>query len=228
MSVDFELSALENELVEAIRMRRLDRVDDCLARGVSLHFIAGHFEERPLHLAAQANCTEIIARLVEKGARVDVLDQQGQTPLFHAADKGSTDAAITLLLLEANPNHVAHTGRTAIFNATLRGDAGMIEALTNGGADPHFAVNGSTPLFWAVNGSHYDAAQALVRAGARVDARNPEGLTAGEVAQKKNSDFHRDRLLVQFLNAAHLEGAVTTGTENQVTVLRPLSFKPGK
>src|SRR5437879_1871923 len=123
MSSDYELTALEKEFVDAISMRRLDRIDDCLARGVSLHFIAGSFEERPLHLAAQANSAEVIQRLVEKGARVDVTDYQGQTPLFHAADKGAADAAVTLLLLQANPNHVAHTGRTAIFGAAGRGYA---------------------------------------------------------------------------------------------------------
>lgn len=228
MSIDFELTALEKDFVDAIARRRLADVDACLEKGVSLHFVAGYFEERPLHLAAQANAPEIIARLVEKGARVDVLDQQGQTPLFHAADKNAADAALILLQLEANPNHVAYTGRTAIFGAASRGFSEVIDVLTGNGADANFPVNGATALFWAVNNSHYDAALALVRGGARVDFRNERGMTAGEVAQQKNSDYRPDRLLVQFLNAAHLEGAATTGTENHLTVRKPLSFKPSK
>jgi ankyrin repeat protein len=228
MSVDFELNALEKDLLEAISMKRLERIDACLEQGAGLHFIAGYFEERPLHLAAQSGCPYVIDLLVARGARIDVTDQQGQTPLFHAADKSMPDAVEKLLALKADPNHVAHTGRTAIFSAAQRGDARVIELLIANGADPNFTVNGSTPLFWAVNGSHFAAAKALVAGGARVDARNTEGLTAGQIAQQRGSDFERDRLLTQFLNAAHLEGTATSGTERTVTVLKPLSFRPGK
>ena len=227
MSVDFELSPLEKELLNAISMRSLERIDDCLKQGAGLHFIAGYFEERPLHLAAQAGCPEVIELLVARGARVDVLDQQGQTPLFHAADKGRPDAVEKLLALKADPNHVAHTGRTAIFSAAQRGDARTIEILTANGADPNFAVNGSTPLFWAANGGHYAAAQALVAGGARVDARNDQGLTAGQIVQQRGGDYEPDRLLIQFLNAAHLEGTATGGTERSVTALKPLVFRRG-
>jgi ankyrin repeat protein len=228
MSVDVELTQLEQEMVDAIRMRRADRVAECLEKGVGTNFVAGSFEERPLHLAAQANCPAIIEILVAKGAPVDTTDYQGQSALFHAADKGSTDAALTLLALKANPNHVAHTGRTAIFSAALNGNAETIDVLMRGGADPNFELNGATPLFYAVNRSRYDAARALVNGGARVDYRNPQGLTAGETLALKNSDYGPDRLMAQFLNATHLADAVTTtGTERKITPMKALSFRPG-
>jgi ankyrin repeat protein len=167
----------------------------------------------------------VIELLVARGARVDATDQQGQTPLFHAADRGHREALLILLALKSDPNHVAHTGRTAIFGAAKCGHAAAIEALTDNGADPNFVAGGSTPLFWAANGSHYDAAQALVRGGARVDARNSSGFTAGQTVQHRNSSFERDRLLVQFLNAAHLSGTATDGAETEVKILKPISFR---
>ncbi|MEZ0226516.1 MAG: ankyrin repeat domain-containing protein [Alphaproteobacteria bacterium] len=228
MSEDFELTPLQQELVDAIQMKRVATVAECISKGSGLIFTAGYFGETPLHLAAQRNAPEIIALLVAKGAPVDITDQQGQTPLFHAAEKGHVESVKQLLSLKANPHHVAYTSRTALFGASMHGNAPVIEALTDAGADPDFEVNGSRPIFLAVNGSHYDAAIALVKAGARVDARNSEGLTAGEVAQRKSSrhDYRPDTLLAQFLNAAKLQGDATGGTEKPVTALRPLQFKP--
>lgn len=228
MSEDFELTPLQQELVNAIQMNRKAVVEDCIAKGAGVKFTAGYFGETPLHLAAQSNRPEIIALLVEKGAPVDITDLMGQTPLFHAAEKGHADSVKKLLSLKASPDHVANTSRTALFGASIYGYVAVIEALTAAGADPNFAVNGSTPIFLAVNGSHYDAAIALVHAGARVDARNSEGLTAGEVAQKKclTHDYRPDTLLAQFLNAAKLQGDATGGTEKPVMVLKPIQFKP--
>lgn len=230
MSEDFELTPLQQELVDAIRMNRRAAVEECIAKGADVRFVAGYFGETPLHLAAQSNRPEIIALLVEKGASVDITDLQGQTPLFHAAEKGHVESVKQLLSLKADPHHVANTSRTALFGASMNGHAPVIEALAAAGADVNFAVSGSTPIFLAVNGSHYDAALALVKAGARVDARNRDGLTAGEVAQKKSigHDYRPDMLLAQFLNAAKLQGDATGGTEKAVTVLKPLQFKPGK
>lgn len=225
MSVDISLTSLEQELIDAIRMKRRDRVEECLSKGVGVNFIAGNFEERPLHIAAEVNAVAIIELLVGKGARLDARDQQGQTPLFHAAEHDAQDAAIALLKLKCDPNHVAHTGRTAIFSAARLGHAAMITLLTDGGADPNFEAQGSAPLFFAVNGSHYEAVKALVKGGARVDQRNRDGLTAGQVVANRNSDFHRDVLTAQFLNAAHLSLQVTKGTEKETIPMKPITFK---
>ncbi|TAL39615.1 MAG: ankyrin repeat domain-containing protein [Alphaproteobacteria bacterium] len=227
MSEDFELTPLQQDLVDAIRMNRVAAVEDCIAKGSGVKFTAGYFGETPLHLAAQSNRPEIIALLVEKGAPVDIPDLMGQTPLFHAAEKGHVESVKQLLSLKANPHHVANTSRTALFGPSMYGHVPVIEALTAAGADPNFAVGGSTPIFLAVNGSHYEAAITLVKAGARVDAHNSAGQTAGEVALKKcsTSDYRPDTLLAQFLNAAKLQGDATGGTEKSVTILKPLQFK---
>jgi ankyrin repeat protein len=230
MSEDFDLTPLQQDLVDAIRMNRIAAVEECISKGAGVRFNAGYFGETPLHLAAQSNRPEIIALLVEKGAPVDIPDMMGQTPLFHAAEKGHVESVKQLLSLKADPGHVANTSRTALFGASVHGHVPVIEALTDAGADPNFVVRGSTPIFLAVNGSHYDAAIALVKAGARVDARNSEGLTAGEVAQKRcrDSNYRPDTLLAQFLNAAKLQVDATAGTEAPVTILRPLQFRPKK
>ncbi len=228
MSVDIDLKKGEQKMVDAIRMGRADWVAECLAEGVYHSFVAGHSEERPLHLAAQANNPKIMTLLVEAGARIDESDYHGQTPLFHAADHDASDAARWLLDAKANPNHVAHTGRTAIFGAALNGYTQTVETLIAGGANPNFLVGGVTPLFYAVNRSHYETVKALVRGGARVDTRNPQGQTAGEALALKNSDYEPDRLAAQFLNATHLAEVVSSsGTEREIKPMKTLCFRPG-
>lgn len=57
-----------------------------------------------LHYAAEANELEIAKYLVESGIEVDVLDDDGETPLFSAAASGEADVLRYLLSKGANPN----------------------------------------------------------------------------------------------------------------------------
>ncbi|CAE7018158.1 mask [Symbiodinium sp. CCMP2456] len=61
-----------------------------------------------------------------------------------------------------------------------------------------YHAEGATPLMFALLGSHYEGAEVLVAAGARLDLRNSRGWTA--------ADFVRGQLLPDFLSRA-LTGA---------------------
>ena len=70
-------------------------------------------------------------------------------------------------------------GRTALFWAAQRGDTATVSRLLMEGADPRIADNrGSTPLHCGVTESSGQIVDALLDAGAEIDARDHLGRTA--------------------------------------------------
>jgi ankyrin repeat protein len=223
---DFEPSALEAEIIDAIRRGQAAAVQDRLAQGMDLHFRAGHSGETPLHIAAAYNRGEIVRILVTAGADIDRRDRQGQSPLFYAADKGGIEALGTLLELRADPNHAAYSGRTALFSAALRGRDDLIAALLSQGADPNVTADGSSALFYATNRGHFNAVRTLVQGGARIDIVNAQGETAMKMARRLKRDVDEAGMLAAFLEAAAFERDAREGLRAPVTPLRVLRLKP--
>jgi ankyrin repeat protein len=107
--------------------------------------------------AAKANRTEAMARLVEKGARVDADPYRG-TPLLWAAACDRIDAVRWLLDHGADVNHRATFGGpthgqgvTALHLAAQNGNRTVAELLVAHGADPTLEddLYHSTPIGWA-------------------------------------------------------------------------------
>src|SRR5207342_371487 len=71
-------------------------------------------------------------------------------------------------------------GVTPLSLACGNGNAGVIDQLLKGGADPNRAVRaGETPLMLAARSGNADAVKVLLRAGAAVDAKETwNGQTA--------------------------------------------------
>jgi hypothetical protein len=89
------------------------------------------------------------------------------------------DHATFTKVLSANPkaaNLTGTGGSTPLLYAAFYGNRSEVQALLDRGADPNLANQaGSTPLMWAV--SSLDKTQALLAAGAWVDARSDDGRT---------------------------------------------------
>ncbi len=67
---------------------------------------------RALNWAALANQVDAIRFLVAHGAPVNAVNLTGFTPLHHAAERGTADAARVLLELGANPKLLTGAGET--------------------------------------------------------------------------------------------------------------------
>src|SRR3979409_670638 len=69
-------------------------------------------------------------------------------------------------------------GRPDVADAVMRGDKAALRTLLQQKADVNAPqVDGATALHWAVYRNDLDAAGQLIRAGAKVDAANREGVT---------------------------------------------------
>lgn len=133
--------------------------------------IAAEFGKEAVHV-------EIASILIKAGAKVNVSDSYGQTPLHLAARESR--AEIVRLLLEAGAEVDARTdkGFTPLMYAAYYGQVDSARNLISAGADVNARnKNDDTPLLLAVWKGHKEVAQVLIDAGADVNVRNKNGLT---------------------------------------------------
>jgi len=159
----------------------------------------------PLWLAAINRSPELVALLLEHGADSGTALPHGETPLMAAARAGDAESIRLLIAAGADPN-AAETklGETALMWAAAEDQADAIRALVAGGADTALAsrplelapmnwlqigmvstvlpVGGWPPLLYAGRENARSAALALIEVGADPDIRDPDGLTALNVA----------------------------------------------
>jgi ankyrin repeat protein len=124
-------------LLTALRSWDVSAVESLLKQGVSPHPVPG--EDAPLLLAASAYKVKapLTELLLKVGAKTDVADSDGLTPLMAAARFSSDDSlAAVKLLLKAGADHKARDkkGMTAWTQAMLNGSNDNAEVLSEAGA----------------------------------------------------------------------------------------------
>jgi len=146
--------------------------------------------ETPLMLASRTSGIDAVRLLIDKGANVNVVEQwQGQTPLMYAAAANRGEVAAALIkagadvdartpindLPERKPAvryfvEIPLAGFTPVMFAARSGAVEAIDALVDGRADLNAKTpEGFSPLVIALDNLHFDAAKALVDAGASAD-----------------------------------------------------------
>ena len=142
----------------------------------------------PLHNAVRMRFDEITAYLVEHKANLDVRDSDQWTPLMHASWRDNAHAVSLLASKGADREARNSRSMTALSIASQYGKPESAAALVKAGADVNHAVGGGnyTPLMLAAAGGWNSIAQALISAGANVEARNGAGITALMIAAASN------------------------------------------
>jgi uncharacterized protein len=99
--------------------------------------------ERAIHLVVKDRDLNWLAFLLQKGARVDLKDNQGNTPLVIAARSGFLDGARLLIAKHAPVNAGNGLGETPLIVAVQKRDLAMTRLLLTEGADPAKKDTGS-------------------------------------------------------------------------------------
>ena len=145
-----------------------------LKNGVSPDYQSPVSGRTLLHLAAAYNRTQIAQMLIQRRARLDVIDHCGFSPLHLAALTGSADVLELLL-----KNRVNCDQRTVAAN--------FIPPLALlGPQNQQLAAGGNTALHLAALTGQTNVMGILLKGGASVNAANAMGITPLEMA-KRNS-----------------------------------------
>lgn len=122
--------AMQAELMEKVSANRLEGVVLLINKGVDVNFrdIAGF---TPLIIAARKNYLQIVEALLKAGARPDIADDYGQTPLMFTRDAG----VIALLIrYKANVNIQDKRGMTPLMHMIVLNEPEAIKLLLAAGA----------------------------------------------------------------------------------------------
>jgi ankyrin repeat protein len=101
----------------------------------------GSTGEGALHIVTRGRDLNWLNFLLARGARADLQDNSGATPLMLAAQLGWFEGAEALLARDANPNLGNSRGETPLILAVQRRDLAMVRLLRSQGADPNQTDN---------------------------------------------------------------------------------------
>jgi len=121
-----------------------------------------------------------VDKLLESGINVEVIDDEGRTPLIHAVANVRTDIVKLLLTLNANPNSKDIYGWTSLHFAARYGYYEVAELLLSAGAHPDVQENQycNSPLSYASYWGFADIVKLLVNHRADLALTDKRGNTA--------------------------------------------------
>lgn len=173
-----ELAAM---LRNAIMSNQSAHAIELLERPGDHHLLADDDGWTPIHCACSVGDMQVVAKLLNKGAPVDVRDGKNKwSPVHYAAAHGYPDLIAPLAEAGADVNAVSGPqGNTPMHIAAEFGVPDVVEALAKRGAKTDVANHaGEIPLHIAVAKGNRTSADALLAAGADLNARGGQQATA--------------------------------------------------
>jgi len=130
----------------------------------------------PLHLAAQYGNVDIVNKLIENGADINIKDKYGSTALRWAIVGDNKDIALLLIKKGIDFKIKDESGHTALDIAVRKNKYDIAHILINKGADiDNRNDKGYTPLHAAILFNHYKIAELLIENGADVNSQGKCG-----------------------------------------------------
>ncbi|KAL3878317.1 hypothetical protein ACJMK2_030680 [Sinanodonta woodiana] len=144
--------------------------------------------QTPLHLAVLTRQTIIVKRLLEAGARTDIQDHRGNTPLHVACQIGDSEIA-SLLMCNISSRFILEIrnfdGLKCLHLAAFHNNTEVIRILLNCGADINAgdAKSGRTILHWAAESGKEELVDLLLLSkDLNINSETYDGITAFELA----------------------------------------------
>lgn len=140
----------------------------------------------PLHLAVMTEEIEIIKALLESGSMLDMVDNDGQTPLLQACLGGNLTIVRLLLNAGTNPAHQNKQAHSPLhYLAAFCRDRQLLMDLIDRGADVNAkSLKLNTPLHFAAMNGNEIATQVLLAHGASASAINEDKRSVVYLAKK--------------------------------------------
>jgi len=141
----------------------------------------------PLLIAGKRNCKNTMAVILNMGRNVNYMNQEGDTALFAAIEKGYYDMIDLLLDHDADVNLRHKTnGNMALHFAAKAGEPWCLETLIFEGADIDAlnAFDGTTALHVAAKAGKLECIRVLIKEGADVNSVAFDGSTPLYVAEQ--------------------------------------------
>jgi ankyrin repeat protein len=198
------------------RMAELDSASGILAKLLAGQDpnVMGEKGQRALHWALMNESGAALkALLADPRTDVNAENGVGEKPLWLAALRGRLDWVQALLKrgaqLERGKQPDGARAWTTLHYAAIAPSLEVLDWLLKEGCCDLDAgsTNGSTPLMMALGYGSPDAAERLVKAGARLDLKNDLGLSAWDFARKVGRDALAERLGVPRPAGAQPSGA---------------------
>ncbi|MBI5093430.1 MAG: ankyrin repeat domain-containing protein [Candidatus Hydrogenedentes bacterium] len=181
-----------SELEVAIRDEDADTVDLLIKKGANVNVLTTKGASMLSVAHGQTDSPQILQKLIEAGADVNLVPVSGRPALVDAVADDSADLMNTLLAKSANVNIQASDGWTPLTLSIARKKPDRANLLLQRGADPNLAYDEVwTPLRFALAKDYNQLVLDLIDRGANPNT-NPDPLLANPLlvmaAEKKNND----------------------------------------
>tara|TARA_R100001530_G_scaffold135802_2_gene113989 strand:+ start:2423 stop:3061 length:639 start_codon:yes stop_codon:yes gene_type:complete len=136
-----------------------------------IYFIIENFTDLDVALLeASSHGNDKIAKLlIDKGAKLNIVDEDGKTPLFIASSSGHVEAAELFLNEGAEINCFNANGMTPLMGSSKNGRTETAKLLIRRGADLNACNNQKcTSLMLAIRNEDIEMIKLLVKAGAKI------------------------------------------------------------
>jgi uncharacterized protein len=152
-----------NNIARAAAANDVAKVRTLISSGNNVNQAEEDSQRTGLHAVAINGNLQIAAILIKAGARIDVRDNLGNTPLIYAADHGHLEMAKLLMDVGAQVDAENKNGMTPLMIAAKDGEVEMVRTLLARGANPNKSdYTGRDPLGWALD-SHRPAIIAILK-----------------------------------------------------------------
>ena len=168
-------------LMYAASQGRFDVVKYLIDHGADVSYYSKkyHRKRTALHIAIERDDFKAVEALLDKGAEIDVEDEDRCTPLILAAGRGHIDILLYLINHSADVNKKDRHKRTALHYASVSGDLKVVKALLSKGAEIDVEdEDRCTPLILAAERRHIDILLYLINHSADVNKKDRHKRTA--------------------------------------------------
>lgn len=184
-----------SQLMRAAQSGSIDETRYALEQGNLINAISP--EGTAFSLALRKGYSGLSSFLITMGANWELGFPPGEhSALMLAADRAMNKVVTTLITRDANVNYIDDSGYSALALAAIKGHLTTVKILIAANADVNVAPDNRSLLMHVVEDENMLISQLLIQAGADVNYRDENGVSALQIARQKGF-FDLDLMLVQ-------------------------------